>query len=300
MSGKADLAVIVLGQFAIGSAALLARAGLDAGMQPTSLAAWRLTIGSSLVFAYLLASRRPKPDLRPEHCWKLVAAGVFLGVHFATWFASLNHISIAVSTLLVASCPVWAVLIEIGLWRRFPGRAFWPGLGLALAGLALVSAQTGTKPGGSAFLGCFWALAGAAAFAVYLLIVKPYQTGIGTARTVSWTYTVAAASMWGVAWLIDWPSLVPENAMGWTSAAAMAVLAQGIGHTSLNWSLKRMAPSVVGVATLLEPVFAAALAWPIFGEPISGRQAFGAMILLFGVAVVLTRSTDCQGDSAHG
>lgn len=300
MNKKTGIAVIVLGQFAIGSAALFARAGLDAGMKPTSLAAWRLTIGAMLVLAYALAVKRSRPAALPSHPWRLVVAGAVLGVHFSTWFESLNHISIAVSTLLVATCPIWAGLLEIVLWRKPPKKAFWLGLGLALIGLALVSLNTASKASGSVALGCFWAISGAVAFAVYLLIAQPYQRIIGTARTVSWTYASAAASMWVVAFAVDWPTVSPTNAMGWTSVVGMAILAQGVGHTTLNWSLKSLSPSIVGVTALLEPVFAAALAWPLFGEPIGAIQAFGAMILMLGVGVVLIKGADNPSGESDG
>lgn len=289
MKGRAAVAVIVLGQFAIGSAALFARAGLDAGMGPVSLAAWRLTLGSLLVLAYSwLFARRGRVPM-PERPWVLALAGLLLGAHFATWFASLSYVSIAVSTLLVATCPIWAGLLEAVWLRKAPARAFWLGLALALAGLALVSFRAAPKASGSVALGCALALAGAWAFAVYLLIVQPYQTSIGTARTVSWTYTAAALFMAGAALLGDWPNLVPSGALAWTSVLGMAFLAQGVGHTTLNWALKHMAPSAVGVTTLLEPVFAAALAWPIFGETVSLLQAAGAALVLWGVGVVLAK-----------
>lgn len=297
MKNKSAIAVIVVGQLAVGSAALFARAGLDAGMHPTSLAAWRLTLASVLILGYVLFCQRGNGPKAPRGSSKLLVAGVFLGLHFATWFESLNHISIAVSTLLVATCPVWAALLEIVIHKKAPKKAFWIGLSLAMAGLAAVSFQAAPIAKGSVLLGCLWAVLGAVAFAVYLLIVQPFQTSIGTARTIAWTYSSAAASMWIFALGIDWPSVVPANAISWTSAIGMAVLAQGVGHTSLNWSLKHMSPSIVGVTTLLEPVFAAGLAWPIFGEPISAVQAFGAMMLLVGVGVVLTKGYSAPAEN---
>lgn len=294
MKNKSAIAVIVIGQFAVGSAALFARAGLDAGMAATSLAAWRLTLASLMVLAYVFIRQKGKTQKAPQGYIRLLIAGVFLGLHFATWFESLNHISIAISTLLVATVPIWAAFLEIAFHKKPPNRAFWLGLLLAMSGLAAVSFQAAPLAKGSVWLGCLWAVLGALAFAVYLLIVQPFQTSIGTARTIAWTYSSAAASMWIFAFAIDWPNVVPANSMSWTSALGMAILAQGVGHTSLNWSLKHMSPSIVGVTTLLEPVFAAALAWPIFGEPISMVQAFGAMMLLAGVGVVLTKGNSNQ------
>src|SRR5665213_3798706 len=44
-------------------------------------------------------------DLRSER--SLVVAGALLALHFAAWIASLKFASVAISTLLVCSTPVW-------------------------------------------------------------------------------------------------------------------------------------------------------------------------------------------------
>jgi drug/metabolite transporter (DMT)-like permease len=68
----------------------------------------------------------------------------------------------------------------------------------------------------------------------------------------------------------------------------MAILPQLVGHTLLNWSLKRFAAGVVAAATLLEPIFAAALAWALFSERITIIQGVGAAILLAGVGLAIS------------
>jgi drug/metabolite transporter (DMT)-like permease len=55
----------------------------------------------------------------------------------------------------------------------------------------------------------------------------------------------------------------------------MALISQLLGHTSLNAALRDFAPSTVAMSTLLEPVFAAALAAAIFHETLSLTAALG-------------------------
>jgi drug/metabolite transporter (DMT)-like permease len=51
----------------------------------------------------------------------LVAAGVVLAVHFATWIASLDYTTVAISTLLVSTSPLFTTLYDaIVRRRRFP------------------------------------------------------------------------------------------------------------------------------------------------------------------------------------
>ena len=83
--------------------------------------------------------------------------------------------------------------------------------------------------------------------------------------------------------------MMPATAAAWGSVIGMALVPQLVGHTLLNWSLKRFEAGVVAAATLLEPVFAAALAWVLFREAITITQAIGAVILLAGVGLAIGR-----------
>jgi drug/metabolite transporter (DMT)-like permease len=123
-----------------------------------------------------------------------------------------------------------------------------------------------------------------------MLMTRDSQIRLGTWRTVAWTYSAAAASLILLAVCIEpGRSLLPSGATAWWVVAGMALVPQLVGHTTMNYALQRFSAGVVGVATLLEPVFAATLAWPAFGEPITLSQATGACILLVGVGIVLWR-----------
>ncbi len=148
-------------------------------------------------------------------------------------------------------------------------------------------------------MGDMLAVGGAIMVAPYLLLVQNVQARLGTWRTVVWTYSAAAASLWPVAlWTSGGASsLMPHSRTAWLSVTGMALVPQLIGHTALNWSLKRFSAGAVAAATLMEPVFASVLAWWIFGETLTGRQVFGAAILLIGVGCALRRSEGGKGAS---
>jgi drug/metabolite transporter (DMT)-like permease len=231
----------------------------------------------------------------PRNGGMLVIAGVCLGLHFVTWFESLNHISIAISTLLVCTSPVWAGIAEALFFKKKPSRSFWIGLALAFVGLSIVSLSSAQTARGSVALGCMWALLGALFIVAYMFLTQRSQVELGTWRTVGWTYSSAAISLWVVALFLTPKAIVPQVPAAWGSVIGMALFAQLIGHTSMNWALKHFSAGIVGVAMLLEPVFAAGLAWPIFGEPISLVQGIGAVVLLGGVGVVLGRQASESG-----
>src|SRR5687767_8011980 len=166
--------VLVVAQLAVGSAAILARAGLTDGLGPISLSAWRLTVASAaLLFIGSIRSigRQSSARLAPRDTGLLILAGFLLGLHFAAWFASLQRIPVARSTLLVCTSPVFTGLIAVIVLRqRIPAR-FWWGLMVAAIGAVGVTWRAGTalNAADSAWTGDILALAGALAIALYLL-----------------------------------------------------------------------------------------------------------------------------------
>ena len=288
--------VLFVGQLAVGSAALLARLGLDAGMNALALSAWRLAVASILLLAASRFARKQReagnpPDTRTR--MRLILAGLCLGIHFATWFASLKLIPIARSTLLVTTAPVWTGLAQRFLFKKRLPPTFWLGLTIAGVGVYLITLQdtpllTLGATGRQSPAGDLLAIAGAIAISGYLLLVEDIQPTLGTSGTITWTYSVAAIGLMLAAVLsVPIQNAVPHNRAAWLSIMGLALIPQLIGHTSFNWCLKHFKAAVVAASTLLEPVFAGALAWLLLAEPLSTRQIVGAVILLGGVALTL-------------
>ncbi|MGC8666649.1 MAG: DMT family transporter [Chthonomonadales bacterium] len=290
--------MLAVGQLAIGSAALLARFGLDAGAHPVVLAAWRLTLAAIMVLAgcALAAMSRTRARSAQVPALRLAAAGVLLGLHFAAWFASLQRTPVALSTLLVCTTPVWTGLGG----RLFLGERvrpwFWAGLAIAAAGMRLITLGSASAPlpiPNQQTAGAALAVAGAMLIAAYLLIIQkltvlPQGEALGTWQLVAWTYSFGALSLWPFALAAAPPSRVFATPVAvWLSALGMAVVPQIIGHTVINWSVRRLPAPQVAATILTEPVFAAALAWAFLGERVRLHQGIGGVILLAGVALAM-------------
>jgi drug/metabolite transporter (DMT)-like permease len=280
--------VLLIAICGVASAALLARAGLASGISPISLSAWRLSVASAALLGWNVFAKE-RPEWNGSDRILAGAAGLFLGLHFATWIASLNYVSVARSTLLVATSPLWAGVAGLFVPSLRPKPVFWAGLVVAGLGTWLVTTQGVLWHGGQkAWLGDVLALAGAMCFVPYLLISQRLQKTQGPLPTITWMYAGAAGSLWVIA-AATGTSGVPNGWPVWGSVFGMAVFAQLIGHSGLNYSLKHFSAGQIAMSTLMEPVFAAALAWPLLHEPVTLLQGIGGLILLVGVGVALLR-----------
>ncbi|MGA7571812.1 MAG: DMT family transporter [Candidatus Aquilonibacter sp.] len=277
----------------MGAAAIFARYAL-LGAGPLAVAALRLSLASAVLLGIGAIFRERAAPISRTHRSILIAAGVALALHFATWIASLEYTTVAVSTLLVSTSPLWTTLYDaVARGRRFPlvvPVAFIGGI----AGLALVTSSNHSPPPhpGHAVLGAALALGGSAAFAAYLLLVRDVRAALSTRAIVTTTYTTAAIVLVVAALVARQPPPALSSYGAWGGILAMALISQLLGHTGMNAALRWFSPTAVSFSTLLEPVIAAALALVLFGETLSGAAIAGALLLLGSIGAILWIAPD--------
>ena len=214
---------------------------------------------------------------------RLALAGVLLALHFATWIASLNFASVAISTLLVCSSAVWTEAYAVLRRRRIDAYVAASVLG-ALAGVAIV---VGAPDRQNTPLGIALAIAGAISIAAYLIVVRATDARYDTLAVTSRTYAYAALVLIAASLVAHDPLPPLADARAWGGIIAMALLSQLFGHTALNAAVRVLSATFVSTMTLLEPVIAAVLAAWLFSERLGATTALGAAVILAAIAVAL-------------
>ena len=280
---------LVLGaaQLAVGAAAIFARLALG-GAGALAVAAARLGIAAIVLLCF--ATVRPK-GAKPDKAQAtlLAFAGLALAAHFAGWIASLEYTTVAISTLFVATTPIFTACYDAVVLRR--GLSLRSILAFAggAAGLAMVVAFNHTAPphAGYEWLGIALATGGSIAIAAYFILVREVRDALGTRTIVTHTYTWAALALIAAAALARQAPPAIDAYAAWGGIVAMALISQLLGHTALNASLRWFSPSAISFSTLLEPITAAILALIIFHEALSPLSLAGGVVLLASIAVFL-------------
>jgi drug/metabolite transporter (DMT)-like permease len=286
--------VLGIGLTAISFGAILARFAQGAGVPSLAVAAWRLGFAALLVtpFALRLLARRgaggaeahPDATISRRQLGLGLAAGLCLALHFGTWISSLEYTSVASSTALVTTNPLWIGLASFALFGEKPGRAMLAGIALSLAGsfLIFLSDSQQAAAGSTSLLGNALALVGSWCFSAYLMIGRRLRAGLTLTLYIWLAYGIAALFLFAAAGGSGAP-LTGFALAGWLALAGMAVGPQLIGHTSYNWSLKHVSATFVAVVTLGEPIGSALMAFAFFGETLAPLQAVGFALLLTGI-----------------
>ena len=123
---------------------------------------------------------------------------------------------------------------------------------------------------------------------LYIVCGRQAQTqGLSLTSYIAIAYSSAALI------LLPLPLLLGANYQGYPKQVylyglLMAIFSQIIGHTSFNWALRWLSPTIVTLCILIEPVGSSSLAWIFLKESPSMGVVLGGLILLLGVAMALT------------
>lgn len=286
-----------VGVVAISCAAILIRFAQAEDVPSLSIAAWRLSFASAVLLPYAWATHREEiHDLSRRETGLVAASGVFLGLHFATWIASLGYTSVASSVVLVSMGPVF---VGLGSWiflQERPSLLMALGILLAVAGSIVIS-WGDLGQGQDHLLGDLLALTGAIMIAGYLMIGRKVRARRSLPTYIALVYGVAMVT------LIILIILTRQPMFGFSPAAyawmlALGLVPQLIGHSTLNWALRHLTATYVSIITLAEPIGAGILAYLFLDEALTRATAIGGFLVLTGI--YLASRAELPAEDAKG
>jgi len=208
-------------------------------------------------------------------------SGLFLALHFWTWFESLNHTSVASSTTIVCTEVIWVSLgYCLFMKGKLSGKAV-AAIAVTLVGSVMIAFSDSMAQGVHLY-GDFLALLAAVAVAIYVLIGKAVRKSLST---TAYTYVVYASCglMLLAISLLQGQNLFAYGPSAIVVGLLLAVFSTLLGHSIFTWCLKYFSPSFVSASKLCEPVAASVLAVLLFGEMPASLQVLGGALIIGGV-----------------
>jgi drug/metabolite transporter (DMT)-like permease len=267
---KADLALVVAAFF-FGTTFLVVQDAVEEA-EPVPFLAVRFLIGGA-VLGVLGRGRTSTPgELRDGG-----AAGAMLLVGYVVQTVGLQYTSPSTSAFITYLLVVFVPLISLVVLRRRPHPLTLVGLALAVAGLVLLTggADTGFGRGEALTVVCAIAFAAHIVFlgevagrhdAIRLTCVQ--VTTVGLACLAASTFTGGLG--------------MGAGALG--AAAFTGVFATAVAFFAMVWAQRIVSPSRAALILLLEPVFAALLAWAT-GDGMTASALAGGGLILAAVVV---------------
>ncbi len=259
-------------------------------MPVVTLSAWRMVIGALALVLALAVLRRGGAalDLLRRHPARVVAVGICTGGYQALYFGSVVTAGVSVATVVsLGLAPVLLTAADALRTRVAPSRGRLAVLAAALTGLVLVSvaaghAGTGPRPG----VGVLLAVGSGTAYALATaLSARLARTGEPLALTTLTTSVGAVALVpLGLVAGLRADVLVTDDPVALATLAYLGIATMALAYGLFYAGLRTTDSGAATIATLLEPVTAAALAALLLDERLGGGGLLGTGLILLAVA----------------
>ena len=226
--------------------------------------------------------------LRPRSAGRLLAAGILglVGYNLPVT-AGLRWLPAATVGLLLATEPVWVMVLGRVFLGERGGVRSWVGSAAALAGVAVLAGPGAISAacGYRALAGTGLVLAGTLAFAAYTIVARPLSREFGAVPAT------AASTVTGSVPYLAAAGMLPGAGLGHLGPAVWAELAfLALGSTAaglLLWNVAVLAGGTTQVSLLLylEPAVSVLGAVLFLGERVSLTMIGGGLLILTGVAI---------------
>jgi len=219
--------------------------------------------------------------------WHIAFLG-FLGYYFSSFvdFLALQYITAGLGRLLQFVYPTVVVVLSWLFLRKRAGAREIVALAVTYGGLGLVLAHSVAGQHENLPLGTALAFAGAASYAVYLVLGSDVIQRVGSIRFTAYALIVASA-LCIAQFLVLRPLAalaLPWQVYGY--AIAMAIFSTVLPTFMTAEALKRIGANHVAILGALGPVSVILTGWVGLDETMTWLQLLGAALVLGGVVLV--------------
>jgi drug/metabolite transporter (DMT)-like permease len=248
----------------------------------------RHSVASAILLAWAYARGF---RLRREHLLGGFAVGAlfFLVGHGSLHWAE-QYVGSGLAALLIATEPMFILVLGWMMGRQRISRVSALGLGLGVAGVAILMGAELTMKG-SSLAGLLAVLLGSVSWSLGVVIspkVNLPSDALGrTAVPLACgaILLLAAAGITGEFHATRWASISVKS---WLALGYLIVFGSVVAFTAYTWLLQRCPPTLVATHTYANPVVAVILGWLLAGEPLTMRVV-AASIAILGAIVLIRR-----------
>ncbi|MGN0063931.1 MAG: DMT family transporter [Nocardioides sp.] len=264
------------------------------GLGAMTVSAWRMLLAAVALLAFAAMTRHLAPALAlfRAHPLRTVLVGCGTAAYQGLYFVSVLWVGVSIATVVsLGLAPVLAAAWEHTRAGTRPSRRQLGVLGAALVGLVMISVSAGhgtSAPVDRPVAGLVLAVVAGAVYAATTVLGHTLaQEGPPIALTTVAT-TVGAVALAPFLAL----AAVRSEPVGTTDPASLLLLAylglatMALAYGLLYAGLRTTSGSAATVATLVEPLSAAALAALLLGERLPAAGLLGAVLILAAVVAL--------------
>jgi drug/metabolite transporter (DMT)-like permease len=295
-ASKAKLALAFAALFTIWGSTYLAIKFAIETIPPYLMSGARFTVAGTILYLIARLTGSPNPTRREWRDGAIVGTLLLTCGNGVVGWAE-QKVPSGITALLVASVPIWMVLID---WIRPKGKRpsliVTAGLLLGLGGVAVLAAPGfGSEARPGVAFGAAMLIVGSIAWAAGSIYsrqsARPRSAQMSTAvQMLTGSVTlILVGILLGELGRFDVSAISTKSFLAWAYLVTFGAI---IGFTAYAYVLRETTPAKASTYAYVNPVIAVLLGWAFANEPITLRTIVGAGIILAGVAIISLRKAD--------
>ena len=267
-----------------GAVLLIALNGLFAKLIPLdaiTITQLRSVIAVFVLFLFCLIQKKTMRLPGIKRGIGIYLLGILLGLHWATFFHSMQVSSVAVGILSLFSFPVITVLLEPWFANHRPQIADIFAAIIVFFGLFIMVSPELKTMQGEIIQGVFWGVLSALLYSIRNIIQKYYFADIGS-NNLMFHQVIATSLMFLL--FVDLQSTFAMSPESWLMLFLLGILCTAAAHTLLVYNMKVFPVKTVAMISCFQPLLASIFAWLVIGE-IPQTSVFIGGSLIIAVAL---------------
>jgi drug/metabolite transporter (DMT)-like permease len=244
---------------------------------------YRLLFASLLLCPYVAITHQ-RTSLSRRSLWLAAVGGIFFAGDLGFYSTAVLHSSAANATVLANNTPIAVGFLAWMLTGTRPVVAFWTGLAIALSGSVMIVGEDLLRHADFGVADLF-ALASAGCFAVYLYVTEKMREEFDTSTLLALSLVASTIALLIFNLGARVPMHIPTRG-SWIALLGLALVCQLLGYFALTYALGHLSAGITSVTLLLQAPLTAVLAFFFLGEPVTGPQVLGGILVLLGVWIV--------------
>jgi drug/metabolite transporter (DMT)-like permease len=253
----------------------------------------RFLIAGAAVLAFLAARRRRvRISRRALGSAALVGILLLAGGNGVVTVAE-RHVPSGLTALLIASVPLWVVIMRFTVDRDRIHRATLAGVAVGFCGLALLLLP-GSRPAGATTAGVILVLIAACSWAAGSFLSPRLALPADPLLSTGWQMVVGGGVLLVAALLAGEPDqlhLAHTSARSLLAFAYLVTAGSWVAFSAYAWLLQNVPISKVATYAYVNPLVAVLLGWAVLDEQLEIGTLAGAGLVVASVAAIVTRES---------
>ncbi len=252
---------------------------------PFGMGAVRFLFAGSMLYGWSRFRGAKKPTVSQWKTSAIIGALLlFVGNGAVSWAS--QRVSSGLTSVLVATVPLWLVLCELWQGKR-PDLLKVIGVLIGLAGVALLVMPTGAATATVDPVGAVVLALGSLSWTIGSLYSRTARQSASPALAIAMQMLVGGSLLLTLSLALgEWTPELHVSARSAASLLYLIVFGSLIGFSTYMWLLKVASPAAVGTYAYVNPAVAVLLGVLLAGERLPARAVAAMAVILGGVAMV--------------